>query len=610
MAGTGLSCTIPRNISAPLRYVDLSFNYILGSIPESIFQLPKLESLILSDNSELVGSLPTLGWNCNQTLQGLDLSGTNISGELPNSISNLRSLKHFMLADSSFSGFIPQSIGNLTHLKEMRFEMNKFSGSVPSTISSLNQLTLLDLSYNHFEGEIPDIFSNLQELTRLNFIENNFYGRFPSSIVNLTQLEFLGLRGSSQIGPLPSVATGLQKLQALYLSENKLNGTIPSWVFCSPSLLFLGLDRNQFTGSLPEISCKSSLQTVDLYDNQLDGLIPHSISNLVNARLLDLESNNFSGTIPPCIFSLPSLNYLILNRNRFTGNIPEISSNSSLEVVDLSNNQLDGLIPHSISKLLHARVLNFASNHFSGEVVHYKYGYSPGNAGASKIYSLGCGGVICLIEARRPFILNSLPKLVRLLSTSVEGLEHGTRIRVGGMAKGSGIIHPNMATMFGESYEVQRYGFAGELRRAMAVAKEASNYIFLPEGPWQKNAQLLSGDVLNVVLSRPLNCRPNYAAVAITTTDVVSKIRVLERGSRNTYKSYVGGMAIGKGFWLGSSILTCPQYLASIYGRDPNWGRIACATSYAGIPFNPNKLRIPLEDILIMDGGQPLPFDR
>nr|GMC80589.1 Arginine biosynthesis bifunctional protein ArgJ, chloroplastic [Ipomoea batatas]GMC87166.1 Arginine biosynthesis bifunctional protein ArgJ, chloroplastic [Ipomoea batatas] len=58
-------------------------------------------------------------------------------------------------------------------------------------------------------------------------------------------------------------------------------------------------------------------------------------------------------------------------------------------------------------------------------------------------------GVTCLIEARRPFILNSLPKLVRLLSSSVEGLERGTRIRVGGMEKGSGIIHPNMATMLG-----------------------------------------------------------------------------------------------------------------------------------------------------------------
>lgn len=49
---------------------------------------------------------------------------------------------------------------------------------------------------------------------------------------------------------------------------------------------------------------------------------------------------------------------------------------------------------------------------------------------------------------------------------------------------------------------------------------------------------------------------------------------------------------------------------AAVYGRDPNWGRIACAAGYAGISFDLNKLRIMLGDILLMDGGQPLPFDR
>ena len=49
---------------------------------------------------------------------------------------------------------------------------------------------------------------------------------------------------------------------------------------------------------------------------------------------------------------------------------------------------------------------------------------------------------------------------------------------------------------------------------------------------------------------------------------------------------------------------------AAIYGRDPNWGCIACAAGYAGIPFKLNDLRITLGDIVLMDGGQPLPFDR
>lgn len=49
---------------------------------------------------------------------------------------------------------------------------------------------------------------------------------------------------------------------------------------------------------------------------------------------------------------------------------------------------------------------------------------------------------------------------------------------------------------------------------------------------------------------------------------------------------------------------------AAVYGRDPNWGRIACAAGYAGVNFNPRQLRIHLGDFLLMEGGQPLIFDR
>jgi glutamate N-acetyltransferase/amino-acid N-acetyltransferase len=49
---------------------------------------------------------------------------------------------------------------------------------------------------------------------------------------------------------------------------------------------------------------------------------------------------------------------------------------------------------------------------------------------------------------------------------------------------------------------------------------------------------------------------------------------------------------------------------AAVYGRDPNWGRIACAAGYAGIPFDPNQLRIHLGEFALMEAGQPLSFDR
>jgi glutamate N-acetyltransferase/amino-acid N-acetyltransferase len=47
-----------------------------------------------------------------------------------------------------------------------------------------------------------------------------------------------------------------------------------------------------------------------------------------------------------------------------------------------------------------------------------------------------------------------------------------------------------------------------------------------------------------------------------------------------------------------------------VFGRDPNWGRIACSVGYSGIQFDANRLDISLGVIPLMKNGQPLPFDR
>jgi glutamate N-acetyltransferase/amino-acid N-acetyltransferase len=49
---------------------------------------------------------------------------------------------------------------------------------------------------------------------------------------------------------------------------------------------------------------------------------------------------------------------------------------------------------------------------------------------------------------------------------------------------------------------------------------------------------------------------------------------------------------------------------AAIYGRDPNWGRIAAAAGRAGVVFRQEDLQIALGDILLLQQGQPVNFDR
>ncbi|XP_019195839.1 PREDICTED: receptor-like protein 12 [Ipomoea nil] len=364
LSGNGLYCSIPRNISTSLKYLDLSLNDISGSIPDTIFQLSELQSLILHENTHLFGSLPKFSWSCNHTLQCLDLSDTSMTGELPNAIGNLRYLNYFSLSRDtciysgveplgSFFGSIPESIGNLTHLKVLDLGCNDFNGSVPFTISKLNQLTTLDLSSNYFEGGIPDVFSSLQEITTLDLERNTFTGLFPISVLNLTRLEGLVLEDYSLIGSLPSVGTGLQNLPFLSLSGNALFGTIPPWILSIPSLIMLDLSQNQFTGQLPQIL---------------------SASRLHNLQILSLSGNALFGTIPPWIFSIPSLDDLDLSQNQFTGQLLGILSESlnatrlkNLRTLSLSGNALNGTIPSWIFSIPSLRKLDLSQNQFIGQ---------------------------------------------------------------------------------------------------------------------------------------------------------------------------------------------------------------------------------------------------
>jgi Leucine-rich repeat (LRR) protein len=106
------------------------------------------------------------------------------------------------------------------------------------------------------------------------------------------------------------------------------------------------------------------LSELYLYDNQLVGPLPNSVSGLLNLTTLYLHSNFINGTLPSWLFSLPSLVTLILGDNQLSGEIGEFKSNS-LEYLYLSGNMLHGSIPRSISKLVNLTKLYLFSNNLS-----------------------------------------------------------------------------------------------------------------------------------------------------------------------------------------------------------------------------------------------------
>lgn len=187
-------------------------------------------------------------------------------------------------------------------------------------------------------------------------------------------------------------------------------------------------------------------------------------------------------------------------------------------------------------------------------------------------------------------------------------------VRIGGMAKGSGMIHPNMATMLAfvtcdaavsTSLWQQMLGRAADKSfNQITVDGDTSTndtLIALANGESRTPAIVEPGaeaDKLEAMLTAV--CQHLAKAIARDGEGATCLIEVRVTGALTDKEARQIAREIA-----GSTILK-----AAIFGRDPNWGRIAMAAGKAGVQFDQNQLAVSLGEIQLMAGGQPLMFDR
>ncbi len=200
-------------------------------------------------------------------------------------------------------------------------------------------------------------------------------------------------------------------------------------------------------------------------------------------------------------------------------------------------------------------------------------------------------------------------------SIALEAQWEGQPIRMGGMAKGSGMIHPNMATMLAFitcDAAVSPHLWQAMLQRAcdrsfnqITVDGDTSTndtVLALANGQSRTPAITEANEPAAMLLEEMLTEVCTYLAKAIARdgegATCLIEVRVSgasdDAAARQVARTIAGSMLVK----------------SAIYGRDPNWGRIAAAAGRAGVPFDPSNLAISLGDILMMNHGQPLPFDR
>ncbi|XP_060174190.1 receptor-like protein Cf-9 isoform X1 [Lycium barbarum] len=413
LSGVNISSTIPPNFSSHLTTLQLRYTGLYGIIPESIFHLPNLETLVLWGYYQLSGDFPNTKWNSSASLKVLSLSQVNFSGNfLPESLGYLTVLQYLILESCNLSGPIPRSLWNLTHLEVMALGGNQLEGPIPLFISGLRNLKLLFLGNNSLNGAIPSWVFSLPSLTELILFDNHFSGQLEDFKYNT--LESIYLDGNQLQGPLPRSLQNLVNLTELRLSYNNFSGNVDVSFFSNLKqlrLLVLSynsislINENKVKSTLPKYleslslsACEvkeldflrstKELRYLDLSNNKIQRRIPDwawsnwmhmeylnlshnmltsigQISSLSNLRTIDLRSNSIKGSLP---ILLPSVNNFFISNNSLSGEIPSSFCNlKSLYVLDLARNNLKGTIPQCLGNMSdYLKVLDMQYNNLSG----------------------------------------------------------------------------------------------------------------------------------------------------------------------------------------------------------------------------------------------------
>ena len=191
---------------------------------------------------------------------------------------------------------------------------------------------------------------------------------------------------------------------------------------------------------------------------------------------------------------------------------------------------------------------------------------------------------------------------------AVESEIDGRTVRIGGMAKGSGMIHPDMATMLGfltcdagvpsEAWQVIVQRAVQRSFNAITVDGDTStNDTFLA---FAAGEPLLSDQYEQLEQGVTLVAQHLARSIARDGEGATCLIEVRVEGAASEADALRMARTV-----CGSSLVK-----TAVHGRDPNWGRIVAAAGRSGVEFDPEEVSLWIGDHHLMESGQPLGFDR
>ncbi len=205
-----------------------------------------------------------------------------------------------------------------------------------------------------------------------------------------------------------------------------------------------------------------------------------------------------------------------------------------------------------------------------------------------------------------------------IMTTDTVPKEAAVRVKeggytIGGAAKGSGMIHPDLATFLCFLTTDARVD-PGFLQSALKEAADVSFNMVSIDGDTSTNDTLLllaSGMAGNgVIFSGTAEAAVFQQALDGLCINLAKAIARDGEGATKLFEITVqGALDRAAARQLARTVVSSPLVKTAIYGNDPNWGRILAAAGRSGAEVEESKIDLYLDDICLFKAGHPQPFD-
>jgi glutamate N-acetyltransferase/amino-acid N-acetyltransferase len=188
-----------------------------------------------------------------------------------------------------------------------------------------------------------------------------------------------------------------------------------------------------------------------------------------------------------------------------------------------------------------------------------------------------------------------------------ETVFRGEGFTVGGMAKGAGMVRPDMATMLAV-LTTDAVAEAAELQTALEAAVDESFHALNIDGcPSTNDAVIALASGVSGFRPTPTHLADGLAAAA---RDLAAQLAADAEGASRVITIEVSGAPnAATARRAGRHIADSALVRASFYGGDPNWGRVVGALGAAAVDFDPRRVDVAYGGVTVATQGVAAPFD-